>query len=270
MKLYRPYVTDFENTLLPDASGSLDIGSLSLAFSNGYIDVVHLKSDPTTPLQAATKQYVDNAVSGENLWDRSGTDLTPVNSGDNIILTGALKIDNDNEKITLGAGAQDFYAYFDGTQGVIETSDSDLLISSVGGNLKFQSEGNITFNTNLVMNSGMSLNSKFVNDIQQGSTDNLALTTKGYVDDAIAVENLWDRSGTDLSPKNAGDTVSLDGNLNVTLAAGNDTAIAYFESYPDAGYPNGIEAYVYGGGTSNPVGIYLYTMKDTGLDVPPP
>ncbi len=43
-----------------------------------------LDADPTGNLHAATKQYVDNAVSGENLWDRSGTILEPHNAGDDL------------------------------------------------------------------------------------------------------------------------------------------------------------------------------------------
>lgn len=40
-------------------------------------------------------------------------------------------------------------------------------------------------------------------------TDDTDGATKGYVDAAVAVENLWDRSGTTLSPHNANDNVDL-------------------------------------------------------------
>ncbi len=69
----------------PDASGTIDLGSLTYAFDDAYIDKVHLESDPTTPLQAATKQYVDAQISGENYWDRSGGEVYTENSGDNIV-----------------------------------------------------------------------------------------------------------------------------------------------------------------------------------------
>jgi hypothetical protein len=49
---------------------------------------------PTTDYQIATKKYVDDSVLSENLWDRTGTTLTPHTAGDNILFTG-----------TLGAGA---------------------------------------------------------------------------------------------------------------------------------------------------------------------
>jgi hypothetical protein len=47
--------------IVPNASGTIDLGSLANAFAEAYIDHVHLKEDPTMPLQAATKQYADNA-----------------------------------------------------------------------------------------------------------------------------------------------------------------------------------------------------------------
>lgn len=46
--------------LTPEASGTRDLGSVTLAFDNAYMDKVNLEADPTDPLQAATKQYVDN------------------------------------------------------------------------------------------------------------------------------------------------------------------------------------------------------------------
>ena len=82
MKLYRPQFTDVSSNIIPSASGVLNLGAASLAYNNAYIDKVYLEADPSTPLQAATKNYVDNAVSGEDLWDRSGTNISP-------------KIDND-------------------------------------------------------------------------------------------------------------------------------------------------------------------------------
>ena len=42
-----------------------------------------------------------------------------------------------------------------------------------------------------------------------GSTSNSAAVTKLYVDDALSGENLWDRSGTTLSPNTAGDSADI-------------------------------------------------------------
>lgn len=85
--------------ITPAASGSSDIGSVSLAFDDAHIDQIYLKANPTDPLQAATKQYVDTAVLGENLWDRSGTTLIPHTSGDIVSInansSGALLVEQD-------------------------------------------------------------------------------------------------------------------------------------------------------------------------------
>jgi len=49
-------------------------------------------------------------------------------------------------------------------------------------------------------------------------TDDADASTKKYVDDAVAVENLWDRAGTTLSPHTAGDDINTAGDLTVTNA----------------------------------------------------
>jgi len=45
-------------------------------------------SDLLIPTQNAVKQYVDSAISVENLWDRAGTILSPHTSGDSVSTTG--------------------------------------------------------------------------------------------------------------------------------------------------------------------------------------
>ena len=151
MKLYRPYLTDIESNLFPDASGALDIGSVSLAFNEAYIDKVYLEADPTTPFQAATKQYVDNAVEGENLWNRSGTDLVPTNAGDNVVTTGygdfdhlflaeyiAHTGDTDNF-IQFGTDTQIFYT---GNTQRLNISNTEVVVNETGAVTDFRVETN--------------------------------------------------------------------------------------------------------------------------------
>ncbi len=45
------------------------------------------------------------------------------------------------------------------------------------------------------------------------------VATTAYVDTAISAEDLWDRSGTTLSPKTAGDNISTTGNLGIGILA---------------------------------------------------
>ena len=43
---------------------------------------------PTIDNELASKAYVDAQISGENWWDRSGTQLTPHNAGDSVVISG--------------------------------------------------------------------------------------------------------------------------------------------------------------------------------------
>lgn len=82
-----------DTDVVPTSSGVHDLGSIALAYDEAYIDKVNLEADPTTPLQAATKQYVDSQVEGVdehnelgNLnWAAAGhtidADIVPVASG---------------------------------------------------------------------------------------------------------------------------------------------------------------------------------------------
>ena len=62
MKIYRPYITDISSDLMPNASGTLDLGTVALAFNDAHIDKVYLEGNPTTPFQATTKSYVDTSI----------------------------------------------------------------------------------------------------------------------------------------------------------------------------------------------------------------
>lgn len=68
--------------LVPTASGSYDVGTVSLAFNDAHIDKVYLEADPTIPLQATTKQYVDvnyqnkMLADAEYYVDPTGSDIT--------------------------------------------------------------------------------------------------------------------------------------------------------------------------------------------------
>lgn len=52
-------------------------------------------ADPTSNQDAATKAYVDTQVGAENLWDRSGTTLSPRTVGDSIDVLGLIKSSRD-------------------------------------------------------------------------------------------------------------------------------------------------------------------------------
>lgn len=80
-------LTFANNTLSADF---VPTSNVSLA-SNKLVDV----ADPTSAQDAATKAYVDAQVSTENLWDRSGTTLSPHTIGDTIDVLGLIKSSRD-------------------------------------------------------------------------------------------------------------------------------------------------------------------------------
>ncbi|MAF43377.1 MAG: hypothetical protein CMI54_04280, partial [Parcubacteria group bacterium] len=51
--------------------------------------------------------------------------------------------------------------------------------------------------------------------IENAPVVNNDIVNKKYVDDAIAGEDLWDRTGTVLSPKTAGDDISTTGDIKL-------------------------------------------------------
>lgn len=51
-------------SLSPTASGTINIGTVALAFNEAHIDKIYLKGNPATSFEAATKKYVDDNSGG--------------------------------------------------------------------------------------------------------------------------------------------------------------------------------------------------------------
>ncbi len=78
------YVDDTKNL-----SGTLAAGNSAGAYTiNMNGNKITSLGTPTTNADAATKLYVDNAISGENFWDRSNAILTTYNANDSIRVDG--------------------------------------------------------------------------------------------------------------------------------------------------------------------------------------
>lgn len=77
-------------------------------------------SAPTTDYQVANKKYVDDSVSGENLWDRAGTVLSPHTAGDTVSSSG----------FTIGANTLDTneWAFLDGQDQAVKTTSSPTFV----------------------------------------------------------------------------------------------------------------------------------------------
>jgi hypothetical protein len=86
---------------------------------------------PTSDYDASTKKYVDDSVSVENLWDRSGTTLSPNNVGDNVLLTGTLGAGaTTGTSFIIGANTLDTneWAFLDGQNQTVKTTSSPTFV----------------------------------------------------------------------------------------------------------------------------------------------
>lgn len=132
--------------IIVTSSGVSNIGTVSVSVNDAYIDQVYLKANPTLPLQATTKSYVDteiaSAVVTENLWDRAGTTLTTHNASDAIQMDGPVDwaagnvtyvpIDGDIEAYVTAATAGDTLILAAGTYTLSSDIDISKQINIVG------------------------------------------------------------------------------------------------------------------------------------------
>jgi len=99
--------------------------------------------------------------------------------------------------------------------------------------------------------------------VSTGAGDNDKFVTQGYVDDAISVENLWDRTGTILSPHTAGDDITTTGKIGVGFLTAPTFGVEIHGT--DANSASLATAY-YGNDTTAP---FLGTIKYRGTAISP-
>lgn len=86
-----------ESNTLKD--GGITLGSGATVNDISIDGTLSDNSDTKLATQKAVKTYVDNSIAVENLWDRSGTDLTPYTSGDNLKEIGNIEPLNDDSMV---------------------------------------------------------------------------------------------------------------------------------------------------------------------------
>jgi hypothetical protein len=87
--------------------------------------------------------------------------------------------------------------------------------------------------TDITINGNIIFDSQTLSSISTGVGDNDKLVTQGYVDDAITAEDFWQRTGTDIHPQNAGDTITADGGLTIGTGAAVDYVLTFDGSSND-------------------------------------
>ena len=87
------------------------LGSSGADITDGVTATTQTALDNSTKI--ATTAYVDSAVSVENLWNRSGTELSTANAGDDVTITGLLTtasidVDGDSTKKNFTTSVNEF------------------------------------------------------------------------------------------------------------------------------------------------------------------
>jgi len=130
-------VTDAINV---NAAGATMVTDTDVSGTNWVLDEDSMSSDSDTkvPTQQSVKAYVDNSISAEDYWDRTGTTVTLHNASDLLSLSGDLYFSAAGSSIT-----------FNEANNVILTASDDKLTLAndftVGGKTFLQGKTNIIF-----------------------------------------------------------------------------------------------------------------------------
>ena len=155
------YATD-DNTPVaktPTEVMAILTGTAGAAFSMNTQKITNVV-DPDDDQDAATKKYVDDAITGEDYWDRdSAGTISPNTPGDDLdMLTGNITLSGDI--FTTGAIGRD-------TDNEINWGTDDVLNIVIGGV------------------------ASAIASVSTGTGDNDKLVTQGYVDDAVATSDTF-------------------------------------------------------------------------------
>jgi hypothetical protein len=132
--------------MIADHSNSDNVAKITgagiITFADGYyLNKTNVSAfTPTQDYHPATKKYVDDAISPENLWDRDTTILTPHNIGDSLTL-GSASVNAGVISMIQGAVASD--PTFSITQ-----ATNDVTIAQTVGNMTLSAVGSLILTPN--------------------------------------------------------------------------------------------------------------------------
>lgn len=246
--------------------GNLDMGST--------YKVVNLLT-PTLDYDAATKKYVDDAVSGENLWDRTGTVLSPHTAGD-----------------TLGVGdgtvAAPSYSFANDPNSGVYSSAADTVGVSAGGTLRLSVSTTVVTSTlpfvapvGAVGSPSFTFTGDTTTGLYRAGAGNLALTTAGtqravisatalvttvpvrVPDGTQAAPSLAFSGNTDTGFYHATGTISVSGDNTQVMSWSSSNCYCYKQlgmydsvaATPSISFQNDSNSGIFGGGTGDVWGL---------------
>lgn len=197
-----------DQILAPDALESLGMKWVNLQAVRVKVTGTYPNIGSPADVEAALSN-IDSVIASENIWDRAGTVIVPHNAGD------GLDLGTGNIALT----------------GTVDGVDISLISLS---NMPVVPTGDVDFNTQDITNVG-NVDGRDVS--ADGTALDTHLTDVGFkhkaariqvvgtyvnigsptdvetalsnIDGVIAAENIWDRTGTIITPKNAGDDINL-------------------------------------------------------------
>jgi hypothetical protein len=156
-----------------DADTGVDLQCCRFGVCEGatWADTVFLQITDNVTIGVSDIVFIALAGVGSTYWQRTGTNISPVNSGDTLEVDTIIE-DTTNSGVTI--------------EGVLLKDNGITLVNSI-----------TEFSTDTTLS---------------GNSDSAVPTEraiKTYVDTSISVENIWDRSGTIISPHNSGDSMKI-------------------------------------------------------------
>jgi hypothetical protein len=226
-------------TLTTLIATTLQLGTTSTITSILDEDNLNSDSDVALATQQSIKAYVDNIISGENIWNRVLTTLKPATDNDNlnigsgILNSGSLGIniltsparkveilDDANPQLRLtqedAVNFAEFQVNDDGTL-YLRTSNNTIVPfinqDNFGSSTLRWNISSYNINTTTLQLGTTKIITSILDENDLNSDSDVALATqqsiKAYVDDTITGGNLWKRTSTTLEPNNDNDNLDI-------------------------------------------------------------
>lgn len=226
----------------------LDIATLDS--TNGQFRILGIIEDPINSLGLYAKVRVmihkhelgGDAGAASDLWIRSGTTINPANDGDTLDMesgsmtfnvgatinefsTDGTLLGNSNDALPTEKAVKTYVDTAVLAEDFWDRTGTVVTLKNAGDTLQLETSSGLQFGPtgqNIV---------EFSIDGTLGDDSDTAVPTekavKTYVDNAILAEDFWDRAGTTVSLKNAGDTLEFDATGGIEFSGGGQNVVEF-------------------------------------------